>query len=769
MIRWLLRALLNANKKSMTSKICLLLMLFCLFGQNASSIMQRGEYPWNVKLRSHYDLEMENTLQTVPWLLNLGPTGIRARIYPEKANQLAVKYVFQDKQSPAKGLIQIGDIIVGANGKKFKTSHRFGRNLRGGGGWDGPMMELAAHLEDSQGSDGKLNLIVWPLGLKSDEKTVTIPLRVVGRFADTFPYNCKRSDMMLEELCDFIVTDYKSSNWKKPNSFYGGPHGVAHQMLALMASGNSKYDRIIKDNIKSYYNLRYNPAGGGFQTWRWGFEGIVMGEYYLLHKDRKLLPAIKSLTDCMPLGSRNSNGIYTHRSELNLRLTGKKPYASIAAISGLQMIAMSLFDKAGLPYDKKLYQNIHQHYLNSATPDTAQIAYAFNSADRFNNPKITHRHAILKLKDKNKGGSSKGVGYLLPNGMQDIGEYEVFWPTKKDPRWKPLDWLEKERATNLVTQLKEKGTLRVDRNHPDYKQAPEPKKPYKTTRSGGHLAPVGMGALAHLIRSNSTDSWKYLGMHLANTCAIAPGNSFDGHASSHLAGFWSILGAAQSNDAKLKRAYLDYMKTFIILSETHNGGLILQPWGRDRPNCNSDCSYGPRPLTTATGAIVLALAKKRLQVTGAGTSGYVSNSAPKRGLDSLRRKARPLPDERRALLDKGLLKALAELSHANELKPKPISLSKARSKVWLATVGGDTKLTFQATVGDKQATFDFTDLTPKDHAALAQLVASYRPENKMALVSAGIYSEVIGNTKRADAYYLKAGSDVKEKIDKLFE
>mgnify|MGYP000603629622 CR=1 FL=1 len=151
------------------------------------------------------------------------------------------------------------------------------------------------------------------------------------------------------------------------------------------------------------------------------------------------------------------------------------------------------------------------------------------------------------------------------------------------------------------------------------------------------------------------------------------------------------------------------------------------------------------------------------------TTTRLLSSAPKRGLDSLRRKARPLPDERRALLDKGLLKALAELSHADELKPKPISLSKARSKVWLAKVEGDTKLTFQATVGDKQAAFDFTDLTPKDHAALAQLVASYRPEDEMALVSAGIYSEVIGNTKRADAYYLKAGSGVKEKIDKLFE
>ncbi|MFK7911653.1 MAG: DUF6288 domain-containing protein, partial [Akkermansiaceae bacterium] len=651
----------------MKTRVLLSLLLLCLPLQRASSIMERGEYPWNVNLRSYDDLEMQETLNSVPWLLNLGPTGIRARIYPDKANQLAVKYVFQDKQSPAKGLVQIGDIIVGANGKKFKAKHRFGRNLRGGGGWDGPMMELAGHIEDSQGKDGKLNLIVWPLGVKSDEKVVTVPLRVVGRFAETFPYNCKRSDMMLEELCDYIIKDYKSGNWKKPNAFYGGPHNKGHQMLALMASGIPKYDRFIKDQMKNYHNLRYDPAGGGFQTWRWGFEGIVMGEYYLLHNDRKLLPAIESLTKAMPLGSRNGNGIYTHRSELNLRLTGKKPYASIAAISGLQMLAMTLFDKADLPYDKQLHQNIHQHYLNSATPDTAQVAYAFNSADRFNDPKIHTRHAIIKLKDPSKGRSGKGPGFTLPNGMQDIGEYEIFWPTKADHRWKPTDWIAKEADTNIVTELKDKGVLRIDRNHPDYKQAPEPTKPYKTTRSGGHLAPVGMGALAHLIHSDGPDSWKYLGMHLANTCAIAPGNSFDGHASSHLAGFWSILGAAQTDDAKLKRAYLDYMKTFIILSETHNGGLILQPWGRDRPNCNSDASYGPRTLTTATGAIILALGKKRLQITGASTAGAASNTGPKTGLDRLGRKARPLADDRRALLDKGLIRALAELSLAEEL------------------------------------------------------------------------------------------------------
>jgi hypothetical protein len=459
--------------------------------------------------------------------------------------------------------------------------------------------------------------MVWPKGNRSKQKVVKLQLRPVGRFAKTFPYSCRRSEMMLEELCDFIVKDYKSGNWKKANEFYGGPHNEAHQMLALMASGQRKYDPIIKKTISKYYSKRYDPAGGGFQTWGWGFGGIVMGEYYLLHKDRRLLPAMKSLAEAMSWGSRNENGIYTHRSEINLRTTGRKPYASIAAISGLQMTAMSIFKAAGLPYDETLHNTIHQHYLNCASPEAVNIAYAFGNADKLNRSDITTRHAIIKLKDQSKGLSGKGPGFICPTGMKDIGEYEIFWPTKKDHRWKPTDWIADEADSNILTEHMGEGIRRVDRNHPKYKEAPEPRRAYRTTKSGGHLAPVGMGALAHLIGNKKKTSWQYLGKHAANTCAIAPGNAFDGHAASNLHGFWSVLGAARSDQPRQLREYFDYMKTFLILAETHNGGLILQPWGRDRPGCNSDTSYGPRVLPTATGAILLSLGQKRLQITGA--------------------------------------------------------------------------------------------------------------------------------------------------------
>ena len=108
---------------------------------------------------------------------------------------------------------------------------------------------------------------------------------------------------MLEELCDFLVMDYKSGNWKGANSFGGGPHGDAHQLLALMGSGNPKYKRLIKNTMSRYYGKKYAPTEGGFRMWKWGFDSILMGEYYTRTKDRKLEAPMKSLAGTMAWGS----------------------------------------------------------------------------------------------------------------------------------------------------------------------------------------------------------------------------------------------------------------------------------------------------------------------------------------------------------------------------------------------------------------------------------------------------------------------------------
>ena len=76
-------------------------LLLMASAQVTLAIMERGDYPWGSKLRSYYDAEMQSKYPEVPWLLNLGPTGIRARVYRERPHLLVVKYVFQDDHKPS--------------------------------------------------------------------------------------------------------------------------------------------------------------------------------------------------------------------------------------------------------------------------------------------------------------------------------------------------------------------------------------------------------------------------------------------------------------------------------------------------------------------------------------------------------------------------------------------------------------------------------------------------------------------------------------------
>ena len=576
---------------------------------SAYGINQRGERPWNTELRSYYD----DALGFRRWFLNLGPTGIRARITPENPDRFLVEHVFQDEKSPARGLVEKGDVIIGANGTPFETTHRFGRrsNKRG---WDGPMNELAGHIEDSQGENGVLALMIHPQGDKDIVNTVELQLEAVGRFSPTYPYDCPRSEKMLERLCDFIVRDYESDHWKTANAFWGNVHGEAHQLLALMASGIEKYEPIIEKYRKQFHGNTYSPTEGGFRMWNWGYDGIVMGEMYRLYDDEKLIEPMRELAKAQPWGSFDRSGIYTHRSFINLRIGGGKPYASIAAISGLQMLSQSIFRQLGLHYEEDLLETIYQHYLRSANDNAISVGYAFGNWGESPLGR-DERHAVIRLKDPSEARGPKGPGYVVPTGMQDITEYEIVWPTQADHRWKPTDWVEEERDENIVEELVG-DQRRVNRYLGEILPPEEPTEPYDTTRSEKFLASIGLGAVAMTIGTPPRESWKFLGQHAANTCALGPGNIFDGHAESNIHSFWAILGAARSNDPELFREFLDYVKVFLIMSETHDGnGLILQPWGRDWADHGPN--WGPRTLPSATAAMLLSLPKQRLILTGA--------------------------------------------------------------------------------------------------------------------------------------------------------
>jgi len=576
--------------------ILVVMLVANLYCSNAFALRQRGDYPWKKGRVTWQEKEMFDVIGPA-WYLPVGPTGIRSQITTENPQYFTVRYVF--KNSPATGKVKIDDIIVGANGIMLKRPHSFAKRSQS---WDGPLVDMAKLIEDSQGKDGKLHLIVWPAGKKEAQKTITVQIEAVGRFSPTFPYNCKRTDKLLTDLYNYIANDYYRKDASK-----GGLTNL-HMLLALMSSGDKKYEPMIKKEVAKLAAYRPDPRKGGMADWGNGYKGIVLGEYYKLTKDKSVLSAIKALAQCYDDAMDHGRGAYSHHPTPSLWIKNAKGYGAMAGPAGLSMLAMSVMKGAGLEIIDKPYNEIHQSYLRSVTDEGAVFAYSFAASPD---------HASITLEDPKKCFTDKGPGFRVPGGMKDIGKYTIGWPTPKEnrkihlgPAGTDTSWVEKEKDTNDVYMFfKNRPNDRiVVRNY----NLPEPKKPYKTTKACAQ-APVGLGALAHCI-GNKDKSWQYLGTHCGNSSALAYGTWFDGHASAGMHHLWVGLGASRAEKEKFRK-FMDGIKWWFIMQQTHYGTYLNCP-NRDRPT-GANKNYGPHTMSSSNAALILSVSKGVLQITGA--------------------------------------------------------------------------------------------------------------------------------------------------------
>jgi len=202
------------------------------------------------------------------FLVNMGPTGARGIL---KERSYIVKYIFP--QSPAAGVLELDDEVGGANGRRFAAC------TFGGGhhGLEGPMQDLGLAIEDSEGRDGVLQLVV-----KRGAKDLTVDLRLerLGRFADTFPVNCRKSQILKDRAYKYLMDH---------------PGGLDSQgrCVATLAMLSSDDPTVFAAGVRmaKEWNRPYNE-----DTWSWhlGFQGITLAEYYLLTGDKSVLKTLES-------------------------------------------------------------------------------------------------------------------------------------------------------------------------------------------------------------------------------------------------------------------------------------------------------------------------------------------------------------------------------------------------------------------------------------------------------------------------------------------
>ncbi len=717
----------------------------------------------------------------------VGPTGIQAIITEEHPAFFTVVYVYED--SPASrgswltqqktGKIQVGDLICGANGRRLQRPHVFGSKMVVGNrhpGMEGPLTEMAPLIEAAQGSDGRLDLMVHPGGDTRVTETVRIYIEPVGKFSETYPYDCPRSDKIVTQLCEIIARDLADRNHR--------PHIRHHMLLALMASGEQKYESTIRRHAHSNREREAELLGSGFPSWGNGYEGIFLGEYYLRTQDRAVLSRIEALNEYYTHGMALESGGFSHRSRPTIvqRVAGGGPvgYGSMAAPGGLAMLAMSLFRAGGAPYPEFAHEQVHRAYVRNANEDGIHVGYGFGAVD----------HIHILVEDPKQGLSGRGVGFRSPTGMEDITDYTIqgvgLWNAGPDGdsvfqwMWDDTSWLEEERDTNIVEEWGGNQRLVIRNPVPQ-----ERTRPYRTTRGvRGAQAATGLGALAHLIGNSDRQSWEYLGKHAANSSALGYQYWFQGHASSGMHQLWQGLAAARADERNF-RAFMDYNKWWFIMMQTHEGSYMNCP-NRDR--ADQDAHYGQYTMASANAALMLSLPRRQLQITGAEgpASGYTPSSSfgssaslarhaaqpfamPERQERTTLREARKLSADKQVILDRALLRTLSSLSESGVLTPVPLDMSFTSRRVWLKSVSSEGVLEFQLVEGSKVAEMEWSSIDHDDRALLALLIAHLRQNSRDAQAMAGIYMETLGKVEQADTYYTEAGDASRQKFESLFD
>lgn len=581
--------------------------------------------------------------------VNMGPTGIRVLITKEQPNYFKVKEINAD--SPADGLLNADDLIVGANGKIMDVSQNFHFFVSQAG----PVQEMAKLIEDSQAKDGKLELIVWPGGDSAKQKTVMIKIDVLGRFSPTFPYDCPRSDLMLKKLRDHIV-DLSEND----QHFRKLPHAYTACILSLMGTKDPKYEKVVKGFFKSYYDKRYDAAngrsyGGRMATW-WNInDSVLLGEYYLLTGDEKLEPVMESLANCIKSSIFPIDGGMPHmpyaaferRREAGIK---RKGYISMSAPSTVAMLGMSLFKEAGLPHAGSSYERIHAAIL-STVDKHGSIGYY---AKKWNSEII-----LLTDQDGAPKPNPLGVGFECEEGMKAIGKFTIVNSKKRNTRW-----LVDEADTNRVYTLAGNRRLVVRQMTPE-----EPSKPMELADGVTHdIGRSGAAALAHSIGNEGNESWGYLSNMMAKGCAKSPSQLLAGHASAHTHVMWGSLGAALADPNEFRK-YMDGIKWWLIMAQRHDGSY-------DKHYGRTDGVHGAENLPTGSAAIIFAIKDKALRITGRPASGK-AGSRKSSSAQPKARQAREISAKKKELLNDYLYKKLCELGHQKELIELPVPMSKA--------------------------------------------------------------------------------------------
>lgn len=363
---------------------------------------------------------------------NLGPTGARGWMWglllrTQCARQIVITKV--EAGSPADGVLQVGDVILGVGGQPFDSDARiaFGKAI--------------AEAEKAE-NEGKLRLIRWRDGAT---ETVTVPLKVMGTYGPLAPMDCEKSSRILSDACAYIARN-------------GVGKGIAAYVnaLGLLASGEEAYLPLVRSLARQ---VKVEDAYG-MSSWNMSYLNIFLCEYHLLTGDKEVLPKIRQTAlylakgqsavgtwghgNILPSGVLGGYGamcLPTLSCAVSLQLSqkcGVDDPALEQAIGRSEVFFSSFVNKGGIPYG--------DHTPMAAHDSNGRCSLAAIFFDLLDNPESFEffaRMTVASYGEREEGHTGNYWSFLWgPLGAMRAGPHaaaafcrELAWFFDLERRW----------------------------------------------------------------------------------------------------------------------------------------------------------------------------------------------------------------------------------------------------------------------------------------------------------------------------------------------
>ncbi|MFQ6131978.1 MAG: DUF6288 domain-containing protein, partial [Armatimonadota bacterium] len=205
----------------------------------------------------------------------IGVTGAYATI----EQGLAVTIESTEPDSPVAGRLSKGDVVVAVNGRPVVGPD--------------PRVPLGEAIGAAEATDGTVTFQVRRDGM---EQTVSVVIPVLGAYSKTWPLDCAKSDEIVRQTAEFV-----SRSQQEDGAYQLGARADRDSLTACLTGlfllSTDEPEFVAKVRLQARGLAEKSLEQVSQSSWHLGYQGILLGEYYLKTGDKSVLPGLKTICD----------------------------------------------------------------------------------------------------------------------------------------------------------------------------------------------------------------------------------------------------------------------------------------------------------------------------------------------------------------------------------------------------------------------------------------------------------------------------------------